>query len=199
MRLLIALAVLCSTVGFAQERRRSWGEGGAGAAAFETSASGALVVRNQPRRPAVKSELLGWTLEGQGYEFRCDPLTDDCASALLRSRNLVKTAPSGLLLHREAGAPWRGVKVALRAELRAGAIKDRAALVLRAEDAQGNVLASSSPAPLTGTGSFRWHRAELLVPENAERLVVGVQLTGAGAVFVRELHLDDVEGLASAD
>jgi hypothetical protein len=195
MRLPLAAALVLSTLGFAQRRSDSppmicpclsaLMPGGAGSS------------EGLPR-PSVHSELFGWRLEGESYEFRCDELTENCEASILRSRALSALTSPGQVVHRESAAPWRGVKVALRVQLRTGGADD-ASLVLRVEDASGRVLTSASAPAVKGTTLFAWHRAELVVPEEAERLVVGIQLKGGGAVFIRQLHLDDVELLASAD
>jgi hypothetical protein len=54
--------------------------------------------------------------------------------------------------------------------------------------------------PLRGTTSFQWYSVVLDVPLEAERVTFGVLLHGPGAVFIRELHFDEVDlDVASTD
>jgi hypothetical protein len=151
----------------------------------------------QVRRPEIRTEVRGWTISGEGYEVRADDLAQGYQVAMLRSRPWGTTAAPGVLLHREGAAPWRGVRLVVRAELRTGMVDGGASLFLRTEDATGQVLTTATSRPVSGTGTYRWEQVELLVPEGAQDVVLGVQLQGHGAVYVRELHVDDAELLAS--
>lgn len=188
-RLLLAVVFVTSSAAFAQQREYAFPFG------FAYMPQGAGEAP-RVRQPMVDSEVLGWTFAGDGYELTADPLAR-YKVALIRSAPWRSPGEPATLLHREAAGPWRGLKVVLRAELRAGMISGAASLVLRAEDAEGKVLASAPVTPLSGTTTFGWQRAELTVPADAERVVLGVELRGAGGLYVRRLHLDDAELLAS--
>ena len=193
-RLLLAVFTVSSTAALAQPMH--WDDEPASFPfSFSTMPRGAGV-RPQLRGPQIATEVHGWTFSGAGYELTADPEARSQV-ALIRSLPLRARPGPAALLHREPAAPWRGVKVVLRAELRAGMVDGAATLVLRAEDAAGTVLAAAPVTPIQGTTLFGWQRAELLVPEGAERVVLGVQLQGGGAIFLRELHVDDAELLAS--
>jgi hypothetical protein len=149
------------------------------------------------RQPQIRTELRGWSVSGEGYEVRADDFALGYQVAMLRSRPLGTGAAPGVLLHREGAAPWRGVRLVVRAELRTGMVDGAATIFVRTEDGKGQVLTTASSRPVSGTGTYRWEQVELLIPEGAEDVVLGVELQGHGAVYVRELHIDDAELLAS--
>lgn len=146
----------------------------------------------QKRLPILHTNVHGWALEGSGYEFKCDGAVFGCALPVLRSK-LAAQPGTGALVHHEGAAPWRGVTVEAQGELQAGRVRGQAVLIIRALDGAGNTIAVASSPPMTGTTPFVRHRISLEVPAQAERLTVGVELTGTGAVFVRELQFDDAE------
>lgn len=155
-------------------------------------------VSNPMLRPlTLNTNLVGWSIEGQGYELRCDEIVPSCAAALFRSRPLA-TSPQGALVHREWAAPWRGATVEAKAEARPGGVSGQATLFIRAEDAQGRTLATSHGPPMSSTTPFQHQRVSLVVPPEAERLTIGFEILGTGAVFVRQIVFDDAELLASA-
>ncbi|MFZ5443404.1 MAG: hypothetical protein ACOZQL_25580 [Myxococcota bacterium] len=134
----------------------------------------------------MKTNVPGWSLVGEGYQLRCDEVSTNCGVMILRSEAWTQTK-AGALVHGEDAKPWRGRRFDFSTELRAGAVSQRAHVVLVAQDAQGKTLALAKSAVLEGTTSFSRHEVSLDVPENAEKLVVGIELIGSGAVFVRDL------------
>ena len=187
MRLLQAIIVVSSFAAFAQDHHvRNHNE-----TAFPW-----LPEPSQRQGPVLKTNILGWTLEGAGYEFKCDDLLFGCGIPVFRSRTLARPE-KGSFIHREWAVPWRGAVVEVRGEIRAGMVSGAAALVIRAEDASGHTLALAESPPLKGTTSFQSLEVKLLVPADAERLSVGFELTGTGALFIRGVEFDDAELLAS--
>ncbi len=144
------------------------------------------------RVPVLKTNVIGWSFDGQGYELRCDDLMFGCGQPLLRSR-VGAVSGRAMLLHRESGLPWQGVTVEALAELRTGAVKGAAHVVIRAEDAAGHAIAEAKSPAMEGTTSFQRHRVTLQVPPDTERLSVGFELEGTGAVFLREFQFDNTE------
>ncbi len=146
------------------------------------------------QKPRLRSEVKGWNLTGskpEAYEIRCDDVFSDCAIPILRTK-LFADEPLGMgsLSHSESAAKWRGQRVELVAELKAGRIAGWAGLWMRIDGPDGQTLAfdNMQTRPLRGSSSFGWHSVVLNVPDNAQRISFGVMLHGPGAVFVRELH-----------
>jgi hypothetical protein len=192
MRFTLATVVLLSTAALADSfEREHWTVPFVSSVMPGGSGAPPLV-----RRPAIRTELWGWSLSGDGYEVRADDLALGYQVALLRSRAFTTSPGSGVLLHREGAAPWRGLQLVVRAEFRTGMVDGGATLFARTEDDGGRVLSTASSRPVSGTGTYRWEQVELLVPEGARDVVLGVELQGRGAVYVRELHVDDAELLA---
>ena len=149
------------------------------------------------RAPRLQSWVTGWALTGtrpDAYEVRCDELSPDCGVPILRTKaSAQEPLGTGSLTHAESAAPWRGHRVQVRAELRAGRVAGWGGLWLRIDGPRGEVLAfdNMQDRPLRGTTSFAWHRVVLDVAQEAERLSFGVMLHGPGAVFVRELQFEE--------
>ncbi len=152
--------------------------------------------------PLLKSTIESWGLTGSrpsAYEIRCDDIQSNCAIPILRSKQgAQEPLGTGSLTHAEPAEKWRGKKVRLRAELRAGRIDGWAGLWVRIDDAQGEALAfdNMQNRALRGTGSFEWHSVVLDVPPTAERITLGILLRGPGAVFIRELDFEEAEASA---
>ncbi len=158
----------------------------------------------QEQVPLLKSGIQGWALTGSkpdAYEVRCDEIQSACAIPILRTKlGAAEPLGTGSLTHVESAVPWRGKKVELRAELRAGRIDGWAGLWVRIDDANGEVLAfdNMQDRAVRGTGSFEWQRVVLEVPANAERISLGLLLRGPGAVFIRELQFEEAEPNAAS-
>jgi hypothetical protein len=191
--LALALALVWGAVAQAQPRRE---DEPAGAQAFRQIpwpwASDAYT-------PRLRSWVGGWALTGsnpQAYEVRCEDPGSACLVPLLRTR-ATASPPLGTasLTHGESAIPWRGHRVVVKAELKAGRIDGWAALWMRIDGANDAPLAfdNMQNRPLRGTSAFRWHRVVLDVPPEAERLTFGVLLHGPGAVFIRELQFEEAE------
>lgn len=147
----------------------------------------------------LRSSVSGWALTGSrpdAYEVRCDEIFTDCAIAVLRSRSGA-SGPLGMgsLTHSEEATKWRGMRLKLRGELKAGSVDGWAGLWMRVDGAEGRVLAfdNMQNRPLRGTTPFAWHTVALDVPDAAERVSFGVLLHGPGAVFVKELEIEAVD------
>jgi hypothetical protein len=151
------------------------------------------------RQPKLRSWVTGWALTGSrvdAYEVRCDDIFTDCAVPILRTKtNAAEPLGLGSLTHGESAVPWRGHRVAVRAELRTGQVGGWAGLWLRVDGADGRALAfdNMQDRPLRGTSSFTWYSVVLDVPADAEHLSLGVLLHGPGAVFIRELRFEEVD------
>lgn len=151
------------------------------------------------KTPKLRSWVQGWGLTGtrvDAYEVRCDDIFTACAVPILRTRAF-SGEPYGMgsLTHEESAETWRGRRVELRAELKAGNVGGWAGLWMRIDGKDGQVLAfdNMQNRPLRGTSSFDWYSVVLEVPEGAERITFGVMLHGPGAVFVRELAFGEVD------
>lgn len=199
MKHLALVALLVSSFAFAQSHERR-------AAPRERPqpvplALGGGFLSKQPR---LRSWVQGWGLTGtrpDAYEVRCDEVFTDCAIPILRTKAF-KSEPFGMgsLTHSEPADGWRGARVEVRAELRAGAVDGWAGLWMRVDGPDGKVLAfdNMQNRPLRGTGSFQWYSVVLDVPPEAVSLTFGVMLHGPGAVFIRELTFDEVERAVSS-
>jgi hypothetical protein len=187
--------LLAAPAAFAQPRDRDPGEPW-GSQAFRLlpwpwgSASGT---------PHLRSWVTGWVLTGsnpQAYEVRCENPYADCFIPLLRTR-LNASAPlgNGSLTHTESAVPWRGRRVVLRAELRAGRIDGWGALWMRVDGPGDAPLAfdNMQNRPMRGTSAYEWYRVVLDVPPEAEKLSFGVFLHGPGGIFIRELQFEEAE------
>jgi hypothetical protein len=147
----------------------------------------------------LRTTVSGWALTGSradAYEVRCDEIFSDCAIAVLRSRSGT-TGPFGMgsLTHTEQASRWRGMRLKLRAELKAGSVDGWAGLWMRVDGPGGRPLAfdNMQNRPLRGTTGFDWHTVVLDVPEAAERVSFGVLVHGPGAVLVKDLELEAVD------
>jgi|APLak6261675434_1056106.scaffolds.fasta_scaffold01073_7 hypothetical protein len=187
MRLLVLALLVVSSGAFAQHSGFRW------ARHFERSSGFPIGLGFGPYVGALRTDLQGWGVVGRDYEVSCDRVSTSCGVALLRSKGWSRGDSGGALLHSESALPWRGVKISLRGELRAGAVAQRASLVVLVYGADGKVLTSARSEPLTGTTSYGWQRVTLIVPDGAEKLSVGVELVGVGAVFVREVSFDEAD------
>lgn len=152
---------------------------------------------NPDRLPLLKTWVQGWALTGSrpdAYEVKCDDVTSDCGAPILRTRALT-TEPfgTGALTHTESAVAWRGRRVELKGELRAGRIDGWAGLWVRVDGKDGQVLAfdNMQNRPLKGTGGYAWYSVVLDVPTHAEKLFFGVLLHGPGGVWVRELQFNE--------
>lgn len=189
MRTMLVLIVALGTTALAQQGRALRGEG---APVIERdNVSLPLPIDRGPRvAAALKTDVLGWAVEGAGYELRCDDVGTNCGAVLLRSQAW-RQVKAGAFLHHESALPWRGTRVELRADLRTGRVDQHATLVVMAQDEQGKVLLSARSDTLSGTTPYTSKSVLMHVPEAAERLVFGVELVGPGGVFVRELWFDE--------
>lgn len=148
--------------------------------------------------PVLMTTVPGWALTGsrpEAYQVRCDEIFTECTVPILRTRSDV-SEPYGMgsLTHSEAAKKWRGMRVQLRAELKAGRIGGWSGLWMRVDGPEGRVLAfdNMQNRPLRGTSSYAWYTVVLDVPLDAERLSFGVLLHGPGAVFVKSIDFEPV-------
>lgn len=197
MRLIFTTLILVGCSSFAQQPRRNCGEPSLPLPPRPDPAGLPLATGDRSARlaAAVRTGVIGWSFEGEGYELACDEVATNCGVMLMRSRAW-RQGTMGTFLHRESALPWRGSRVELRAEVRTGEVKQHAVLLVSAQDEQGRVLSTARSEPLTGTSSFAWRSVALDVPAGAERLVVGFELVGRGALFLREIQFDDAQLLS---
>ena len=192
-RLILTAAVLVGTVASAQQMRQHT------MPPLQDVPQPSELGRPFRQTPQLRSWVQGWTLTGSrsdAYEIRCDEVMTACSVPILRTKSgTSEPFGTGSLTHAESAVPWRGLRVELRAELKAGRIGGWAGLWMRIDGADGKVLAfdNMQNRPIRGTGSFEWYSVVLDVPEGAERLSFGVLLHGPGAVFVRELQFAEVD------
>ncbi len=149
------------------------------------------------RQAKFNSNIEGWALTGaqpERYEVKCDAIFSNCAIPILRSRGGADGA-MGSVTHSEPADTWRGRRVELRVNLKAGNVAGWAGAWMRVDDADGNPLTfdNMSNRPLKGTSAFDWYSVVLDVPADADRITFGVMLNGQGAVFIRELDVSAVD------
>jgi hypothetical protein len=146
------------------------------------------------RKLVLQTDVVGWKLEGGDVELTCDKLNDGCGLPVFRSRGA--RSADGRLVHREAAWPWRGMELTFAMEARAGRT-DNAHLYFRVTNADGKVVLFEEGKPLHGTTRFGRHTLTVTIPDDADRLEVGLALVGQGAVFVKSITIDEHE-LATA-
>lgn len=143
----------------------------------------------------LDSDVAGWRLVGdpRSYELSCDTVTTSCTIPILRSRPGAPADGVATLAHDEAAPAWRGKRLVVRAELRAGRVTGWAGLWVRALGADGHLVAARTmqSQALRGTTSFAAVELSLLVPERAEVVSFGVELHGEGALYVRTLEVHE--------
>ena len=156
------------------------------------------------KRPRLRTNVEGWSLTGSrpdAYQVRCDEVFTDCAIPILRTRSGTdEPFGMGSLTHFEPATKWRGMRVRLKGELKGSGIDGWAALWMRIDGADGQVLAfdNMQDRPLRGTSGFGWYSVVLDVPLEAERVSFGVLLHGPGAIFVRQLEFEAVDDSVAA-
>ncbi len=196
-RLTIVLSLLAASAALAQRREAPIRPARDTAASTSPLAVGGAI---RERVPMLRSYVQGWQLTGsrpEAYEVRCDEVFTACGMPIFRTRaSAGEPYGTGSLTHTEPATHWRGAKLRLKAELRGGRIDGWAGLWMRIDGPDGKVLAfdNMQDRPIRGTTQFKEYTVVLDVPENAERLTLGVLLHGPGAVWVRELQLDEVQG-----
>jgi hypothetical protein len=158
------------------------------------------------RAPKLRTSVMGWALTGskpEAYEVRCDDPFTSCEVPILRTRSGAdEPFGMGSITHSESAAPWRGKRVALRAEVRAGRVGGWGGLWMRVDGKEDRVLAfdNMQNRALRGTSSYQWFSVVLDVPPEAERISFGVLLHGPGALFIHEIRFEVVnDATASTD
>lgn len=205
-RSIIVMALLVSGAAFAQGKGGSGGLGRHGPAQLVPLGPAVPSGSATARTPMLRSWVTGWALTGSkpdAYEVRCDEVTQDCGAPILRTRaGAEEPLGTGSLTHSEPANLWRGRRVKLSAELRAGRIGGWAGLWMRVDGPGGKPLAfdNMQNRALKGTSSYETYSVVLDVPLEAEQLSFGVLLHGPGAVFIRGVDFDEVgEEEASTD
>lgn len=151
------------------------------------------------KAPKLNTFVRGWQMTGtrpDAYEIRCDEVFfAECEVPILRTRAF-KSEPLGMgsLTHSESAEPWRGRRVQVKAELRAGSIDGWAGVWMRVDGKDEQVLSfdNMQDRALRGTTAFQWHTVILNIPMEAERISFGILLHGPGAVFIREIVFSEV-------
>lgn len=150
------------------------------------------------KTPRIRTNVTGWALTGtkvDAYEVKCDSIFSECEIPILRTRAM-SGEPYGMgsLTHSESAVPWRGRRIEVSAEVKAGGVDGWAGVWMRIDDANGKALAfdNMQNRPVRGTTAFNWYSVVLDVPPDAARLTLGVLLHGPGAVFVREIKFEGV-------
>ncbi|WP_456362423.1 S41 family peptidase [Xanthomonas arboricola] len=135
-----------------------------------------------------------WQLVAGGTDYQLDAAQGDVQAAegarLRLSAGANRTAAFGAVaVHLDAVA-LRGQSLALDGFLQTSKAVPGANLWMRAVDAKGKVVAFETSQSERVSGSAQAHRGiEMQIPEQANRLAVGVVLAGDGAVEVTRLRL----------
>lgn len=150
------------------------------------------------RTPRLRTSVSGWALTGSkidAYEVRCDSIFSECEIPILRTRAF-SAEPFGMgsITHSESAMAYRGRRVEVRADVKAGGVDGWAGVWMRVDDSNGKVLAfdNMQNRPVRGTTAFQWYSVVLDVPADAARVTFGVLLHGPGAVFIREVVFESI-------
>ncbi len=156
------------------------------------------VIGLNEKAPKFRANVTGWVIDSSDpahYELRCDRVYTDCRLAVLRSKPGVAPDDVAAMLHAESAVPYRGRRVELRIEMKAGNVGGWLGAFVRIDDEQGRRvrLDDMNARPIRATSGFEWYSVVVDVPLDAERLTIGAALHGDGAVIIREVSF------ASAD
>jgi hypothetical protein len=123
------------------------------------------------------------------------------SSGVLKSKTS-DAAASGTLMQAAAGGPYRGKRIQVSAYLRCRGVSQWAGVWIRAEDAQGGVTVfrnsttqrtAADPAPsVRGDQDWTPIRITIDVPNSSVAIFYGVQLIGAGTVWIDDVSFDIV-------
>jgi hypothetical protein len=162
-----------------------------------TSASALLVcvtlASNADERPAA------WGITGSGqqsgsesYVLRTSRIAvlSGKASAVLSADESADPDRFGATVQATSAASFRGKRIELSAYIACAKAPGGASIWLRADDAQGNVVAfdNSMTRGIRGTVPWTYQNIVLDVPQNAVALLYGAVLNGKGV-----LYIDDVQ------
>lgn len=121
------------------------------------------------------------------------------SSGVLKSTTGDQTV-SGTLMQAASVGPYRGKRIEFRAYLRCRDVTQRAGLWIRAEDARGGVTVfrnSALGSPATEHRSYLrgdqdWTETDMTVeiPISSVAIFYGVQLLGAGIVWIDDVRID---------
>lgn len=111
--------------------------------------------------------------------------------AFIRSRKNVGVKVHALIYQAVSSGEYRGGKLTLKGFLRTKEVKGWAGLWVRAEDAQGRVLAfrNMMERPVRGSTDWSPHLVSIDLPEQTAKVVFGALLVGEGEVWVDKLSL----------
>lgn len=111
--------------------------------------------------------------------------------AFIRSQKDVGVKVHALIYQAISSGEYRGGKLTLRGFLRTKEVKGWAGLWVRAEDAQGRVLAFQNmmERPVRGNTDWSPHLVDIDLPEQTAKVVFGALLVGQGEVWVDQLSL----------
>jgi len=140
---------------------------------------------------------MAWATTGlapEDYAFGSESNGHGGDCALIRAR-VARPRDFGTLSQRAPAARFRGGRVRLSALVRTDGA-ERCALWLRVDDAANRLLAIDNmhARPIRGTTGWTRHECVLWVPPEAEWLLFGLLLHGAGAAWLDEVVLEAVGG-----
>ncbi|WP_193725937.1 S41 family peptidase [Xanthomonas arboricola] len=143
---------------------------------------------------ATAAAVAPWRLVAGGTDYQLKMAQGDVQTAegarLRLSAGPSRTAAFGAAAVQLDAVALRGQSLALDGLLQTSSALPGANLWMRAVDAKGKVVAFETSQAERVSGSSRAHRGiEMQVPEQANRLAVGVVLAGDGAVDVTRLRL----------
>lgn len=163
----------------------------------------AAIDRKPDRSPLVLPE--GWIVSGSRSDAYDMGVDDTEGAALIRCKYEAddpavadKVNGFGTLMQSIAANAYRGRRLMLGAELKAGDVSGAATLWMRVDGAQqrslrfDNMETRSSDGVLSGTTDWTARRIVLDVPEEADSIHFGFYLRGAGKAWARDFELSEV-------
>lgn len=117
------------------------------------------------------------------------------ASAVLSADENADPSRFGATVQTASAAPFRGKRLELSAYIACENAPAGASIWLRADDAQGNVVAfdNSMARGIRGTVPWAYQNVVLDVPDTAVVLLYGAVLNGKGALYIDDLQFRTVD------
>jgi hypothetical protein len=166
-----------------------------------------LVALLPAQRAPVNLDFQQIAIEGKppGWSWTADPsyaatILEDCRTpntrcVLFHSRNDYVPSGSGMFLQSFDASAFRGKQVRFRAWLRAENLAlSGAQLFLRVDRPSGSGFSGYSPRQKTDSIDWTMHEVVGKIDPDADRITIGMMLSGMGAAAIADARLDTLEG-----